>query len=192
MFAGYNPYGCTGRRGRFRKGPFVMAWDVDWSGLGEAMGRAQRRFDAAELQLVLLRLIADEPRHGYELIKAIEDRTGGAYSPSPGVVYPTLSLLEEMGLLEAAETSGKRKAFAVTGEGLNHLAERAERVAELMARLDAMGAERSRGERASIRRAMGNLAQVLAMKRASGAFDDETVHAVVELLDETARKIERL
>ncbi len=69
-------------------------------------GRGRRRvFDSAELRLVLLKLLKDQPRHGYDLIRAVEELTAGAYSPSPGVVYPTLTLLSDMGHI-AEETSG--------------------------------------------------------------------------------------
>jgi DNA-binding PadR family transcriptional regulator len=81
-------------------------------------------FDGGELRLVLLKLIADETRHGYELIRAIEAMAGGAYAPSPGVVYPTLSMLDEMGLIAEQRSDDAKKRFAVTEEGRAHLAER--------------------------------------------------------------------
>ena len=79
--------------------------------------RGRRVFDAAELRLVLLKLLADQPRHGYDLIRAIEEMTAGAYSPSPGVVYPTLTLLAEMGHTAEDASEGSRKTYAVTPEG---------------------------------------------------------------------------
>ena len=85
-------------------------------------------FESGELRLVLLKLIADEPRHGYDLIRAIEEMTGGEYAPSPGVVYPTLTLLQDMGLIEEAPGEGPRKPFQITDEGRAHLDERAEEV----------------------------------------------------------------
>ena len=86
-----------GRRGGDR-GPFGGDWfDRSERPMG---GRRARMFDGSELRLMLLKLIADTPRHGYDLIRAIEALTAGAYAPSPGVVYPTLTLLDEMGLIE--------------------------------------------------------------------------------------------
>lgn len=70
---------------------------------------------------MLLKLIADQPRHGYELIRAIEELTGGAYVPSPGVIYPTLTLLQDMGRIEEAVAEGPRKPFAVTADGTAEL-----------------------------------------------------------------------
>src|SRR5918997_1850292 len=81
----------------------------------------RRMFESGQLRLVLLKLIADEPRHGYDLIRAIEELTGGEYAPSPGVVYPTLTLLQDMGFIEESEAEGQRKAYSATDEGRKHL-----------------------------------------------------------------------
>src|SRR4029078_4541295 len=92
-------------------------------------------FESGELRLFLWKWIADEPRHGYDLIRAIEDLTGGEYAPSPGVIYPTLTLLQDMGLIEEAAGEGPRKPFQATDEGRKHLEERSEEVEALFERL---------------------------------------------------------
>src|SRR5204863_4272491 len=116
-------------------GPFHFDFgDEGWSG-GRPGRRARRMFEGGELRLVLLKLIADEPRHGYDLIRAIEELTGGEYAPSPGIVYPTLTLLQDMGLIEEAPGEGPRKPFQVTDEGRAHLAERSDEVEALFDRL---------------------------------------------------------
>ena len=107
-------------------------------------GRRRRVFDSGELRLVLLKLIADQPRHGYELIRAIEELTGGLYVPSPGMVYPILTLLQDMGQIEEATPGGARKQFAVTAEGTEHLAARRQEVEALFARLSEL-ASRANG-----------------------------------------------
>ncbi len=187
-------------RGGFGGGRFGFEWAMDGEGRGEGRGR-RRVFDGGELRFVLLRLIGDQPRHGYDLIRAIEERTGGAYAPSPGVVYPTLTLLTDMGQIEEqvpdAAGSGNRKLFAVTEEGRRVLDEKAEEIAALMARLDALGEMRERTETPSIRRALHNLRAVLANKLGGHRFseealDEETIHRMVALIDEVAGKIERL
>jgi DNA-binding PadR family transcriptional regulator len=155
-------------------------------------GRSRRMFDGGELRLVLLKLIADEPRHGYDLIRQIEELTGGAYAPSPGVVYPTITLLDDMGLIEVQQSEGAKKLFAVTEAGIAELEANAEQVAALIARLAAIGDEQQKPDATSIRRAMGNLREVLVNRLNSGEVDDEVLHRVVALLDETAQKIERL
>ena len=107
--------------------------------------RARRMFEGGELRLVLLKLIADEPRHGYDLIRAIEELTGGEYAPSPGVVYPTLTLLQDMGLIEEAAGEGRAQAVPDHRRGHAPISRRVrEEVEALFERL-----ERSRAARGS-------------------------------------------
>ncbi|MGH6935032.1 MAG: PadR family transcriptional regulator, partial [Methylocella sp.] len=80
-------------------------------------GGRRRMFDQGDIRLVILKLISEKPSHGYEIIKATEDRLGGAYSPSPGIVYPALTLLYEQGLIRVESTDGPRKLYAITPEG---------------------------------------------------------------------------
>jgi DNA-binding PadR family transcriptional regulator len=163
-----------------------------WGGDGERPRGRRRMFGSGELRLVLLRLIADEPRHGYDLIRAIEERTGGQYAPSPGVVYPTLTMLTDMGLIEEQAAEGSRKAFAVTAEGTAHLAENEAEVDALLARLDETKPREAPHGGANIRRAMGNLMSALRNRVAHEGFDEALVHEVTAILDEAAQRIERL
>jgi DNA-binding PadR family transcriptional regulator len=155
-------------------------------------GRRRRVFDSGELQLVLLKLIADQPRHGYELIRAIEELTGGAYVPSPGVIYPTLTLLQDMGRIEEATAAGPRKAFAVTADGIAELEAKKQEVEALFARLAELASMRERTDGGPVRRAMGNLRAVLLDRLGREGVQTETMHEVAAILDEAARKIERL
>ncbi|MGB5019382.1 PadR family transcriptional regulator, partial [Sphingorhabdus sp.] len=141
---------------------------------------------------ILLKLIADQPRHGYDLIKAIEELSDGAYAPSPGVVYPTLTMLVDMGLIAEAQSEGAKRSFAITNEGTAHLEAHAEQVEALFARLAAMGEARAKIDRHAVRRAMGNLREVLMHKVAGGQATDEMIDAIVAAIDETAQKIERM
>lgn len=159
---------------------------------GEGRGRRRRVFDSGELQLVLLKLIADQPRHGYELIRAIEELTGGAYVPSPGVIYPTLTLLQDMGRIEEATAGGPRKPFAITAEGTAELAAKKEQVEALFARLAELASMRERTDGGPVRRAMGNLRTVLLDRLGREGVQTETMHEVAAILDEAAGKIERL
>jgi DNA-binding PadR family transcriptional regulator len=155
-------------------------------------GRRRRVFDSGELQLVLLKLIADQPRHGYELIRAIDELTGGAYVPSPGVIYPTLTLLQDMGRIEEAMAAGPRKAFAVTVDGTAELEAKKPEVEALFARLAELASMRERTDGGPVRRAMGNLRTVLLDRLGRDGVQSETMHEVAAILDEAARKIERL
>ncbi|MCQ8242286.1 PadR family transcriptional regulator [Acetobacteraceae bacterium KSS12] len=97
-----------------------------------------RRLGAAELQLVILRLLADGPRHGYELIRALEERSGGFYSPSPGVIYPALTFLAEIGHADAVP-EGNRKSYTITESGRDHLAAHREEADTILQTLERIG-----------------------------------------------------
>ena len=167
----------------------------DWSAeFGPGRGRRGRRrmFESGELRLVLLKLIADQPRHGYDLIRAIEELTHGSYAPSPGVVYPTLTMLQDMGLIQEAAADGPRKAFAITPEGEAHLAERAEEVEALFERLTGAGEGKRRAGGRPIQRAVGNLLSALWHRVTADDTGEERLHEIAAILDEAAQKIERL
>lgn len=181
---------CGGRHGGWgRGGPWAMGWSGGEG--GERGGRGRRMFDGSELRLILLKLIEETPRHGYDLIREIEARSGGAYAPSPGVVYPTLTLLDDMGQIEA-RAEGARKAYAITEAGSTELAEKAGEVAALFARLAELGEVRARHSGGPVRRAMGNLRAALQERLGGSDVDPETLHQVAAILDEATQKIERL
>jgi DNA-binding PadR family transcriptional regulator len=148
-------------------------------------------FDNAELQLLLLHLIEEKPRHGYELMRAIEDLSRGAYLPSPGIAYPTLSMLKDQGYVTEAEAEGARRTFAITPEGTKYLAAHAAEVTPLLQRLGAVGADRERTDAGPVRRAMQNLKSALYDKLAADG-SRETALNIAALIDEAAQKIERL
>jgi len=182
MYASMDGPGWGGRggrgRGRHRGGP------DDGGG-----GGRRRMFESGELRLVLLRLLEDRARHGYDFIREIEARTNGAYSPSPGVIYPTLTMLEELGQIEAVESEGGKKMFSLTATGRAHLQERRAEADLALGRLDVRSDRWS--ESGPVWRALQNLRTVLRDKL-SNASDKALLLAVSELLDEAARKIERL
>src|SRR5215213_11816266 len=181
-----------GRGWQGRWGPFQFDFGDGPEGFGGRRGRRGRMFESGELRLVLLKLIADEPRHGYDLIRAIEDLTGGEYAPSPGVIYPTLTLLQDMGLIEEAKAKGPRKPFEVTEEGRQHLVEKAEEVEALFERLEEFAPrERSSGG-PPIGRAVGNLMTALRHRIGRDGIDEDLLHEIATILDEAAQRIERV
>jgi DNA-binding PadR family transcriptional regulator len=190
--------GCGGRHAMHRGGRGFGHGFGDGFGGGRRGGgrgeRGERRrmFDGGELRLVLLKLIADEPRHGYDLIRHIEELTGGSYAPSPGVIYPTLTMLDDMGLIEAQQSDSAKKLFAITDAGRAELEANSEIVEAALARLSAVGEETQRTDSASVRRAMGNLRQVLMNRLGDRDLESDTLHDIVALIDEAAQKIERL
>jgi len=174
-------------------GGFGGGWGMRGrGGWGADGGGRRRQFDGGELRLLLLALIAEEPRHGYDLIREIEERTGGGYAPSPGVVYPTLTLLDEMGLIEEVKEEGARKRFAITDAGRAHLAEQKDAVDALVERLGAIGAREKSGDRAPIRRSVMGLMMAVREAVASGHENPDIAHDIAAILDEAAQKIERL
>jgi DNA-binding PadR family transcriptional regulator len=182
----------AGRGWRGHWGPFHFDFgDEGWSG-GRRGRRSRRMFESGELRLVLLKLIADEPRHGYDLIRAIEELTGGEYAPSPGVVYPTLTLLQDMGLIEEAPVEGPRKPFQATDEGRKHLDEREEEVATLFERLGDLAPDERQTAGPAIGRAVRNLMTALSHRVGRDGLDEDLLHEIAAILDEAAQRIERV
>jgi DNA-binding PadR family transcriptional regulator len=151
--------------------------------------RAERIFDQGDLRFVILRLVSEQPRHGYEIIKAIEEKVGGAYSPSPGVVYPTLTLLEELGYV-TVEQSGTKKQYRTTPEGDAALAEKKSVVDGIFRRMEDVH-DRFDGPSPRIARAMANLGRAIGLRMASGAVSPEQLDKIVAAIDEAAGTVER-
>ena len=152
--------------------------------------RSERMFEQGDLRLILLKLIAEKPSHGYELIKAVEDTTGGAYSPSPGVVYPTLTHLEDLGYTRVQEAEGGKKLFSITPEGQAYLAEQAAVMAELNAKVEGIAAANRGRSAPQVMRAMENLKMALRLRLSAGPVTEEKIAAIAAALDDAARKVE--
>ena len=173
-------------------GPFHFDFGDGFEGSGRRGRKGRRMFESGELRLVLLKLIADEPRHGYDLIRAIEDLTGGEYAPSPGVVYPTLTLLQDMGLIEEAAGEGARKPFQATEDGRTHLEERKAEVDSLLERLEDLAPSASQSAGPVLGRAVKNVMTALSHRIGRDGLDEELLHEVAAILDEAAQRIERV
>jgi DNA-binding PadR family transcriptional regulator len=186
------PEALLAMRGGRSWGPFHFDFGDGPESWGRRGRRSRRMFESGELRLVLLKLIADEPRHGYDLIRAIEDMTGGEYAPSPGVIYPTLTLLQDMNLIEEAKGKGPRKAFQATDEGRAHLAEREEEIEALFERLRDLAPREGSGAGPAIGRAVKNLMTALRHRIGRDGLDDELLHEIAVILDEAAQRIERV
>ncbi|MFC3126609.1 PadR family transcriptional regulator [Pseudoroseomonas globiformis] len=147
-----------------------------------------RIFGQGGLRLVLLHLIGERPRHGYELIRAIEERTGGAYVPSPGAIYPTLALLEEMGHASSETDESGRKSYRVTPEGEVEMAAQAPLMQALLVRLQPEGAP---GRPPQITLAIAHLRMALRARLARGPLPEAEADAVAALLDDAAQRLEQ-
>jgi DNA-binding PadR family transcriptional regulator len=155
-------------------------------------GRRKRLFDQAELQTLLLALIVEAPRHGYELIREIEALSGGDYAPSPGVVYPALIYMEETGLIAPVSGDSARKAFEATAEGRAKAGADAEKFAELKGRLGALAAQRDRVDPAPVRRAFHALKTAVFDRLSTEGADRDFILQIADVIDEATRKIERI
>jgi DNA-binding PadR family transcriptional regulator len=151
-------------------------------------GRHRRRqFDRDGVRLLLLRLIADEPRHGYDLIRAVETLSGGAYAPSPGVVYPILTLLADMGLVEegGGAGQGQRRTFHATADGLRTLEAQAAETAVALERLQSLAAR----EEHPVRAAFHRLRETVKGRLYNDPDNTDLADRIIAALDETAARI---
>lgn len=175
---------CAGRRGSRHGHGRWAGWGFERGGFGGRM------FGPGDLRLVLMALIEERPRHGYELMRAIEEAFGGAYSPSPGAIYPTLSLLEDEGLLSSAADDGGKRVYSLTEAGQAWLTENRAAVDGVMQRMRLAGRMMSgQVAPASVREAVRTLKQAVAMK--PGDWSDDEEARVVEILMAAVRDISR-
>jgi DNA-binding PadR family transcriptional regulator len=155
-------------------------------------GRMGRMFEQGDLKYVILRLLEEKPRHGYEIIKELEDRFGGAYSPSPGTVYPTLTMLEDLGYAKARDDEGGRKVYEITAEGAAYLKEHSTTVDTIFERitrfmegfLDTPMMEVNNAFRRVARSAYGNASRHVN--------DAERLQRIREILEGAAAELEKL
>ena len=178
--------------GRGGFGPDDVEHDRGGGRGGRGGGGRRRLFDNETLRLILLKLIADEPRHGYDLIRAIEALSGEAYAPSPGVVYPTLTLLADMDLIAEQPGEGSRKRFAITDAGRVQIEDRKAALDLALERLASLAQKAQRMDGGPVRRAMHNLRFALQNRLEKEGADEQTLLDVAALIDEAAHKIERL
>lgn len=153
--------------------------------------RSGRVFEQGDLRHVVLQLISEKPSHGYELIKEIEDRLSGAYSPSPGVIYPTLTLLEELGFLTVAAGDGTKKAYAITEEGRRELEKNRATVDAIFSKIDEVARRSGNPTPPQIVRALENLKLAMRLRLERGRLSETQIADVAAALDAAALTIER-
>lgn len=153
--------------------------------------RGGRPFDYGDLRLLTLAMIEEEPRHGYELMKAIEQRMGGSYTPSPGVIYPTLAWLEDMGYAAVETAASGRKRYSITAEGQAFLTANRAAVDGLLERLGPAGAAAPEGVPDPVLRGMENLKLALRLRLRRGRLEQDAVQTITAALDAAAQAVER-
>ena len=156
------------------------------------MGRGRRRpLDHGDLRLLILKLISEAPRHGYEIIREIEARTGGAYVPSPGVIYPALEALLDLGWVDA-EADGSRRSFKLSGEGQAELEAEAETLERIEQRLaDLLDSDRPEDPE-DVRGAMWRLRHAVREAVRAHPEDLDRRKAVADILTEAQERISKL
>jgi DNA-binding PadR family transcriptional regulator len=154
-------------------------------------GGRERHFDNGELRFVILQLIADKASYGYEIIKAIEERLSGGYAPSPGVVYPTLTMLEEEGYA-VSSTESNKKRYAATEGGLEYLKENKVLIKAIFGRMEQAAKVFGRGRSPQIMRAIMNLRYALKIRTERGNLSPEQTSKIAEAIDAAARLIDEV
>lgn len=154
--------------------------------------RRQRLFAHGELRLVALDLLAQNPGHGYELIKAIESLTDGHYAPSPGVLYPTLDFLQEQNLIVITDELNGRKSFEITDDGQRYLEQRREELQQILERIKSHTAGMELRKHPEMKRALDNIKSVLDIKVNREGINEETLKKIIGIVDNAAAEIAQI
>jgi DNA-binding PadR family transcriptional regulator len=149
-------------------------------------------FEQGDLKYVILRLLDEKPRHGYDIIKALEERSGGAYSPSPGTVYPTLTMLEEMGYARAAEGDGGKRIYEITDEGRKYLQENSSTVDSIFDRIGRLVEPFFDRAMLDVHDAMSKVGRATYATAMKHHDDKDRLAKVVEILSKAAAEIDGL
>ncbi len=150
-----------------------------------------RMFEQGDLKLVILRLLDEKPRHGYDIIKELEERSGGRYTPSAGAVYPTLTMLEDLGYAVTTPEEGGKKVYAITDAGRAHLAENRPVVDELFERVNSIGDAVFGESVRPARDAMIGLAREFAAAMMHGKRTPEQVATITGILERATAELRR-
>lgn len=185
--------GCGSGTKRAGWGPLFAEggpWNFGFGPGGRRRGfRGGRMFEQGDLKYVILQLLADKPRHGYEIIKALEEKSGGAYAPSAGTVYPTLQLLEDMGYAASVAEEGGKKIYTITEEGRRYLEQNKTAVDDVFERIADMGQSFLSDAVMSINKAIGGVAKATYEPVTSYHKNRVLADQVRQILDRAADEI---
>jgi DNA-binding PadR family transcriptional regulator len=190
---------CGGHRHGAGRGGWGWGFDPGagawfWGGHGRGRGgpRRGRVFEQGDLKYVILRLLAEKPRHGYEIIKELEERFGGAYAPSAGTVYPTLSLLEDLGYATVTPEEGGKKVYSITPAGEKYLEENKSAVEDIFERIQDFGSSFLSEHMMDVNRAFGRLARATYTTVPWQSGDKSIASELKRILESAAQEIEEL
>ncbi|CAI8781065.1 PadR family transcriptional regulator [Kosakonia quasisacchari] len=159
---------------------------------GHGSGRRQRFFGHGELRLVILHLLSQNASHGYELIKAIEALTQGNYTPSPGVIYPTLDFLQEQQFITVGDEENGRRMIAITPQGTQWLAENQPSLAQIEERIKARNVGYQLRKNPQMKRALENFKAVLDLRVNQGEVSATQLKQIIGIIDRAALEISQL
>ena len=154
--------------------------------------RGGRLFEQGDLKYVILQLLDEKPRHGYEIIKELEERFGGAYLPSPGTVYPTLTMLEDLGYARATQEEGGKKIYEITPEGKTYLEQNKSTVEDIFDRIAEFGSNFFSGPMMEVNHAFKDVGRATYSTAPRHVRDAERLRRIKEILERAAREIEEV
>jgi len=154
--------------------------------------RGGRMFEQGDLRLVILRLLEEKPRHGYDIIKALEERFGGAYAPSPGVVYPTLQLLEDQGLARVMPEQDGKKTFEITDAGRAYLAEHRDTVDSIFDRISKLVGHFLDEPMTEVHAAFRGVGKATYSRATHAVQNPEVLRQIVEILKRATAEIDAI
>jgi DNA-binding PadR family transcriptional regulator len=198
FFCGEAPQGSQGCG---RPNDARTKWGFDASFMNSFFGpegrprgrwRGGRMFEQGDLRYVILRLLEEKPRHGYEIIKALEERFSGAYAPSPGVVYPTLQLLEDQGFARVRPEAEGKKVYEITDEGRAYLAENRDAVDTIFERISKLVGHFMDEPMTEVHGAFRRTGKATYSRATEAVQNPEQLKQIVEILNRAAKEIEAL
>ena len=193
MYFGFYSRDCCGAGRSWWSGdPEMGAWM--WGGRGRHRGRPfrGRMFGQGDLKYVILQMLAEKPRHGYEIMKELEERFRGAYAPSAGTVYPTLSMLEDMGYAVVSLEEGGKKVYSITDEGRKYLAENKGAVEDIFERIASLGSMFVSEQMMEVNKAMGRVARATYVTAPWHSGDKDLARQIRDALLDAAARIEEI
>ena len=192
FFFGLPTGGCAGRRGRWAFEGLGDAWWAQGPRAKHWRGRAGRLFEQGDLKYVILRLLEEKPRHGYDIIKELESRFGGTYAPSPGTVYPTLTMLEDLGFARSVPEEGGKKIYEITDEGRKHLAEHSTTVNDIFDRIASFVEGFTDAPMMDLNHAFRRLTRATFTTATSHIRDKEKLEAIKAIIARAADEIDAI
>jgi DNA-binding PadR family transcriptional regulator len=175
---------CGHKRGPFHGGDWAGMW-----GKREGPGFKWRFFDRGDLKFVILRMVRNKPMHGYEVMRALEEESGGWYKASAGSVYPTLQMLEDQGYISSQEQDGK-KVYSITEAGQKHLDENSDVVDEIVDRVSDFTSRYFRADMRDLTKHFSRFAQVTFERTVKWPGDKDVIEQVKDILERATHDME--